>query len=253
MSLPILSVSQMREWEAATWATGQTEAAVIQRVGEVIARRVLFLTREGERILILAGKGHNGDDARAAIPHLSARDVQCLDVTDPAAQLTELHSALARQPALVVDALFGIGMNRPLDEAWQRFIHELNAAQLRVLSVDIPSGLNADKGETFGAAVTADITVTVGAPKQGLLRPPAWNSVGRLEVATDVGLIPCPVTQSELRWIQASDFKHFPPLRPAAAHKGDFGHLAFPAHWDPKLRIPRGQVVAAASIVSPKY
>lgn len=226
MSLPILSVQQMREWEAATWATGQTEAAVIQRVGETLARRALFMTRSGERILILAGKGHNGDDARAAIPHLDAREVDCLAIADPAPQLSELRAALARQPALVIDALFGIGLNRPLDEAWQRFIQELNASHRRVLSVDVPSGLNADSGETFGAAVTAEVTLTVGAPKQGLLRQPAWNSVGQLEVAEDVGLIPCPITQSEMFWTQAQDFRQFPPARPAAGHKGDFGHLA---------------------------
>jgi len=229
MSLPVLSVTQMREWEAETWATGQTESAVIQRVGEVIARRALFLTRASDRILILAGRGHNGDDARAAMPHLAAREVQALNVTDPATQLGELRSALARRPALVVDALFGIGLNRPLDGSWQGFINELNAAQLRVLSVDVPSGLNAETGEAYGAVVTATITLTVGAPKQGLLRPSAWHAVGRLEVTEDVGLIPCPVTQSDLTWTQAEDFQHFPPIRPAAGHKGDFGHLAIVA------------------------
>ena len=229
MPLPILSVAQMREWESATWATGRTEAEVIQRVGLAVASRALQLTRAGELILLLAGKGHNGDDARAALPHLTARDVQCLNVADPAAQLSELQSALARRPALIVDALFGIGLNRPLDAAWQRFIGELNVAQLRVLSVDVPSGLNADTGETFGAGVTAEITLTLGAPKQGLLRSTAWNSVGRLEVADDIGLIPCPVTQGELIWTHAPDFKSFPPVRPVAAHKGDFGHLAIVA------------------------
>lgn len=229
MSLPILSVAQMREWESATWATGRTEAEVIQRVGHAVAQRALALTRKDDRILILAGKGHNGDDARAALPHLAAREVQCLNATDPAAQLGELQSALARQPALVVDALFGIGLNRPLDEAWQRFINELNAAQLRVLSVDVPSGLNADTGEIFGAAVTAEITLTVGTPKQGLLSSTAWDKVGRLEVTEDVGLIPCPVTQGELIWTQAQDFKNFPQIRSAATHKGDFGHLAIVA------------------------
>jgi len=187
------------------------------------------LTRTDDRILILAGKGHNGDDARAAMPHLAARAVECLNVTDPAAQLDELKATLARRPALVIDALFGIGLNRPLDDAWQSFIKELNAAQLRVLSVDVPSGLNADTGEVFGAAVAAEITLTVGAPKQGLLRAPAWNIVGRLEVTEDVGLIPCPVTPSELGWTETQDFKHYPPRRPVAGHKGDFGQLAIVA------------------------
>ena len=66
MSVPVVNIARMREWEKATWATGQTEAEVIRRVGDKIAQLALRLTRPGDAILILAGKGHNGDDARAA-------------------------------------------------------------------------------------------------------------------------------------------------------------------------------------------
>ena len=253
MSLPVLTVAQMREWESATRATGQTEAEVIRRVGMAVARRALQLTRDGDFILLLAGKGHNGDDARAAIPHLTgslspsdgerageggfprdskpdsaSREVQCLNVNDPATQLAELQSALARRPALVIDALFGIGLSRPLDDAWQSFIAALNTAQLRVLAVDTPSGLNCDTGETFGAAVHAAVTLTIGAPKRGLLAQTAWPFVGRLEVTGDVGLIPA-TGSGEWNWVEPRDFAGFPPPRPAAAHKGDFGHLAIVA------------------------
>ena len=57
MPLPVLSIAQMREWEKATWASGQTEAEVIRRVGESIAQYACQLTRSGDLILILAGKG----------------------------------------------------------------------------------------------------------------------------------------------------------------------------------------------------
>ncbi len=66
----------MREWESATWAAGQTEAEVIRRVGKKIARRARKLTRSDDLILILAGKGHNGDDARAAKEYLENRRVE---------------------------------------------------------------------------------------------------------------------------------------------------------------------------------
>ena len=56
----------MRDWETATWASGRTEAEVIRRVGRSVARHALRLTRPGDRLLILAGKGHNGEDARGA-------------------------------------------------------------------------------------------------------------------------------------------------------------------------------------------
>jgi hydroxyethylthiazole kinase-like uncharacterized protein yjeF len=124
-----------------------------------------------------------------------------------------------------VDGLFGIGLNRPLDEAWQAFITRLNAARVRVLAVDVPSGLNADTGETFGVAVEASATLTVGAPKCGLLAPRAAPFVGRLEVASQIGLLPCPL-QSETTWTLPQDFADFPPRRSVADHKGAFGHLA---------------------------
>lgn len=217
----------MREWEQATWASGQTEDSVIRRVGAGIARHALRLTGEGGRILILAGKGHNGDDAREAEPHLQSRAVEVLTVTDPSA-LDQLDSALARGPDLVIDGLFGIGLNRPLDESWKQLIERLNVKRLPVLAVDLPSGLNADTGEHFGAAVRATVTLTVGAPKAGLITPGAWPYVGRLEVTGDVGLVPCPVA-SERQWTTGADFRRFPPPRLAATHKGTYGHVAIVA------------------------
>jgi NAD(P)H-hydrate epimerase len=94
------------------------------------------------------------------------------------------------------------------------------------LAVDVPSGLNADTGDPAspGMAIEAAVTLTIGAPKTGLLAHNAWPFVGRLEVADDVGLIPCPHT-SELNWTLPEDFQNFPPPRSAAVHKGTFGHL----------------------------
>lgn len=227
MSVPVLSLAQMREWEQATWATGQTEAEVIRRVGQCVARHARQLTRTGELILILAGKGHNGDDARAAVRHLIERRVEMLEVASPETDLPKLEAALSRQPALVIDGLFGTGLNRPLEEAWTKFIGRVNQARLPVLSVDVPSGLNADTGEPAGrdAAIEAAVTLTIGAPKEGLLRLTAWPFVGRLEVAADVGLTASPPA-ADWRWTLPEDFAGFPPPRPVAAHKGGFGHLA---------------------------
>ena len=228
MPIPVINIAQMREWEAATWATGQTEAEVIRRVGKRIARRARKLTRAGDTILFLVGKGHNGDDARAAAKELDGRRAELLEVFLPESDLLQLEMALAEKPALVVDGLFGLGLNRPLNEAWQKIIAAINAAKIPVLAVDLPSGLNADTGETFGAAIEAAFTLTVGAPKIGLLAQPAWPFVGRLEVTEDVGLIPCP-HQTELNWTLPDDFENFPPARTVAAHKGSFGHVAMVA------------------------
>src|SRR6185436_16460631 len=102
--------------------SGQTEAEVIRRVGDFLARYALDLTRPGDLILILAGRGNNGADARGAHDHLKDRRVDLLEVKDPAQDLSKLSALLSLKPALVIDALFGIGLNRPLSEAWASFI-----------------------------------------------------------------------------------------------------------------------------------
>ena len=196
MPLPVISVAQMREWENASWAAGRSPAAVIKNVGRALARRALDLTSPGDTILILAGRGHNGDDARAARRRiLPRRKVALVEAADPRTAAREFSRRIQpapgrARPRLVVDGLFGIGLNRPLDGPWKTLIDTVNQSGLPVLSVDVPSGLNADNGQVEGAAIRAEVTLTVGAPKRGLLEASEW--VGRLEVAPDIGLIPCP-------------------------------------------------------------
>ena len=224
MPIPVVTSGQMREWEQATWATGQTEAGVIHQVGKRLARRARKLTRAGDTILFLAGKGHNGDDARSAAKQLEGRRAELLEVLLPDTDLLPLEMKLAEKPALIVDGLFGIGLNRPLGEDWQKIISTINASGIPVMSVDVPSGLNADTGAHFGAVVNASVTLTIGAPKTGLLTPAGTDAAGRLEVADDVGLIPCPF-KSELNVILPADFQQYPPSRPVTSHKGTFGHV----------------------------
>lgn len=229
MPLPVLSIAQMRDWEKATWATGQTERAVIERVGKKVAEKALELTAPNSRILLLAGKGNNGQDVLAAQKHLLERKVETFQVSSPAADLDRLRQLLKSSPDLAIDGLFGIGINRPLSAEWIEFIEQINKAGLRVLAVDVPSGLDGDKGEPQGAAVRAEVTLTVGAPKSGMLQSTAWEFVGRLEVADDVGLI-SPQADVELLWTAPQqDFLNFPPRRSAATHKGTYGHLAIVA------------------------
>lgn len=212
----------MRDWERATWQTGQTEPEVIRRVGQQVALRALRLTRPGEAILIAAGKGHNGDDARAAAVHLADRRVQVLDLRTPA--LPQLDHALSAHPTLLIDGLLGLGLKGPLGAEWVAVVRRINQSAVRVLAVDVPSGLHADTGEPMPEAIRATVTLTVGAPKAGLLLAPAWPFVGRLEITGEIGLAPAP-TPGELAWTTPEDFRGFPPRREAATHKGTFGHL----------------------------
>lgn len=241
MPIPVLSVAQMREWEAATWANGQSEAEVIRRVGRVLATRLLSLTRPGDRILVLCGKGHNGDDARAALEGTAEpashdwhpwhdRPTRLLNVTEPAGDAESLSAALALRPLWIVDALFGLGLNRPLSADWVELIEMVNTSGARILAVDVPSGLNAESGEHFGACLRADVTLTIGAPKTGLVAAGALDCVGNLEIATDVGLdstwLANPPATPGPQCAFAAEFRGYPPPRPRNTHKGTYGHLA---------------------------
>src|ERR1041385_5989164 len=161
MPIPVLSIAQMREWEKASWNAGRSETEIIRRVGKIVAQHALALTKPGEAILILAGKGHNGDDPRCAREHLIDRRVDVLEINEPDVDFPKLEASLSGRPALIIDGVFGIGINRPLDAAWIKFIERINAAQLPVLAVDTPSGLNADSGEPQGAAIKASVTLTI--------------------------------------------------------------------------------------------
>lgn len=224
MAVPVISVAQMREWENHSWESGSSQSEVISKVGQLVAQRALKMTRPDDRILILAGKGHNGDDARCAQGHLLGRRVRLITIGHPAAELEHLESLLARRPALIIDGLFGIGLNRPLDQSWNDLIERVNRSSLPVLSIDVPSGLNADTGETEGNALYATVTLTLGAPKRGLLRASSYPFVGRLELEPEIGLSTHRL-DGELQWSLPADFDGFPPARRVDSHKGTYGHV----------------------------
>jgi NAD(P)H-hydrate epimerase len=81
--------------------------------------------------------------------------------------MEDLEAHLAQRPALIIDGLFGIGLNRPLSGSWGTLIERLNQSSVPILAVDVPSGLNADTGQPEGAAIHATITITLAAPKIG--------------------------------------------------------------------------------------
>ena len=228
MSLQVITVEQMRHWEAASWKAGKSEAEVIAQVGSILAKRALDLTEFDDKILLIAGKGHNGDDVRAMATNLPDRNVTLIEVIEPVNSLDKLRASLSTKPQLVIDGLFGIGINRVLDKDWIDFILEVNERQLPVLSVDVPSGIDATTGEVHGAAIRANETLTLGAPKTGLFKLASTNYVGRLRTEPEIGLLKLNETK-KLQLNEEKDFSKFPPLRPASGHKGTFGHVGIVA------------------------
>jgi NAD(P)H-hydrate epimerase len=225
MPVPVISVEEMRAWEQATWDQGITELEVIDQVGQAIADWIKPNLNQNGRVLILAGKGHNGDDGKAAASHLPDSKPIVIEITDPATALSKVEETLNQSPILIVDCLFGIGLNRPLSQDWCELIERINRSHLPTVSIDVPSGLNAQTGTLMGACIQADHTLTIGAPKAGMIVADAHEVVGYIRTLSDVGLA-TPPRGDELFFTEEKDFERFPPRKRALDHKGSLGHLA---------------------------
>jgi ADP-dependent NAD(P)H-hydrate dehydratase / NAD(P)H-hydrate epimerase len=176
---------------------------LVERAGAATARAAVKLLggTYGRRVVVVAGKGHNGDDGRAAAARLAARGVQ-VRVID-AAEVPES----APPCDLLVDAAYGTGFHGEWTGPWP--------GRAKVLAVDIPSGVDGLTGAAGPGVVAADHTVTFAALKPGLVFSPGSLLAGTLEVA-DIGL---DVSSARTHLVQQADVASWLPLRPADAHK----------------------------------
>jgi len=146
-----------------------------------------------------------------------------------AGRLQIIGEALARA-AIIVDALLGTGLDRPVEGIYRDLIEEINDSGRTVLSIDLPSGINSDSGAVMGSAVRADATVTFGYLKAGLLCHPGAACSGRITVV-DIGLpviaqINTAGGNGPQWWLTtAQRIRQSLPARPDNSNKGDFGCL----------------------------
>ena len=127
---------------------------------------------------------------------------------------------------LLVDAIFGTGLRGAVRSPIASIINVINSLPIPVLSVDLPSGLDADTGQPLGTCVQADRTVTIGLPKRGLLIHPGAELAGKLEVV-DIGF-PEQVVDAQgikVNWTTATQASQWVPPRPPASHKGSYGRV----------------------------
>lgn len=171
---PVLSAAEMAAADARAQAETGLEV-LVARAGAATSRAALDLLggAYGRRVVVVAGKGHNGDDGRVAAAHLARRGARVRVV--PAGGADPLPPC-----DLVVDAAYGTGFRGS-------YVAPRPAAGTRVLAVDIPSGVAADTGEALGEPLAADATVTFAALKPGLLLGAGARLAGAVEVA-DIGL-----------------------------------------------------------------
>ncbi|BDS07681.1 bifunctional NAD(P)H-hydrate repair enzyme Nnr [Oceaniferula spumae] len=244
-----LTCEQMRELEARVFKNGATPEQLMDIAGAGIARAILRRYPVAGNAIACLGTGNNGGDALVALRHLASAGwkigIRCehpetklralprkkwRELGDcPVNEHVEKH--MTCRPLILLDGLLGIGASGPLREplndiaSWMNSMRNENGAD--IIAMDIPSGMNGDTGEAYPGAVMADLTLTIGVAKCGLLAPGAANYTGAIESVPVDGLS-APSDGS----VCLSDLFSVAPLlprRPHDFHKGNAGRVGIVA------------------------
>ena len=252
--LPVLDNDAMREADRHTIEDLGVPGLVLMEnaaTGVVDALRAGY--PDAQRVLILCGRGNNGGDGLAAARHFAngGHDVEVLLFADPeklspdaaanqrlaaafgvsvvvvdGEELSALDTVLASAPPdVVVDALLGTGIDRPLGGHLAQVVERVSQADVPVIAVDVPTGLNGSSSEVPGPVMPADLSVTFAALKLCHVLPPACLHCGDVAVV-DIGIPPRVLEKNcRVRWVEDEDIALLLPERSSEAHKGRFGHL----------------------------
>lgn len=229
----------------ATEEYGIPSSELMERAGAAAFAALRQRWPRARRVAVLCGFGNNGGDgyvvarlARAA--GLEARAIQLGDAArlqGAAAQAARAYAAAGGEtPAwsgqdlddcdVIVDALFGIGLDREVAGPWSDAIEAINASRARVLAIDIPSGLHADSGRVLGIAVRADLTVTFIGLKPGLYTGAGPDCAGAIGFASlDLPAALYSRAEPAAARLALDVYGTLLPPRRRGAHKGDYGHV----------------------------
>jgi ADP-dependent NAD(P)H-hydrate dehydratase / NAD(P)H-hydrate epimerase len=238
--MEVLTTAEMQRADRLTIAAGTPGFALMLSAGQAVAEAAMDLVEAGP-ILVVAGPGNNGGDGFVAAAELAARGREVSVILLCDRDSLQGDAALAARgwkypvlpfnpqaigrPALIIDALFGAGLSRPLEGDPREMIEAINANGAPVLAVDLPSGINGDTGAVMGVAVRAIETVTFFRRKPGHLLLPGRIHCGRVRVA-DIGIDP-----GVLEEIKPQTFEDIPqfwrkafPVPKIDGHKYARGH-----------------------------
>ncbi|HEY9421839.1 MAG TPA: NAD(P)H-hydrate epimerase, partial [Thermoanaerobaculia bacterium] len=252
----ILTAEAMREVDrAAIEDLGIPSLVLMENAAIGVVEAIGNAFAEAESAAVFCGPGNNGGDGLAISRHLFVRgwevriflvaggrdlseetQVQLGICRNAELPILEIGSSQALRPALeaasecevVVDALFGTGLTRPLEGLFAEVVTGINSLGAPCVAVDLPSGLAASQTLPIGPHVQADLTVTFAAPKVAHVFPPAADAVGEM-VVTDLGIPPRLVDDVEeeagdLHLLMGEELADLLPEREPGTHKGDYGH-----------------------------
>ena len=250
--MKVVTAAEMRQIDQDTIEDiGIPGIVLMETAGSAIVRAIEQHYPTAQRISILVGKGNNGGDGLVIARQLAhtGHDVYIFLVS-PADSFTgeaainlqiaknlglRIEAILGEKEAwkrwmtnceLLVDAIFGTGLRGAVRDPIATFVDAINNLSTPILSVDLPSGLDADSGNPLGICVRADRTVTIGLPKRGLLVHPGAELAGKLEVV-DIGF-PTQVIDAQdikVHWTTAAHASEWIPQRPPTSHKGSYGRV----------------------------
>ncbi len=196
----VVTAQQMRKIESRIFKAGMPVSALMEKVGGLIAQRIqaLYPYENTPRIGILAGPGHNGGDALVVARELYSQryQVQICRPLPRAKDLTEQHANYVASLGMeisqgvealqlcdvIVDGLFGFGLERPIEGAIADLVQQLNSWSQPIVSIDLPSGLHTDTGAVLGTAIQATYTLCLGLWKLGLLQDQGLPYSGHLHL-----------------------------------------------------------------------
>ena len=238
--MEVLTTAEMERADRLTIAAGTPGFALMLSAGQAVAEAAMDLVEQGP-ILVVAGGGNNGGDGFVAAAELAARGREVAVILLCERDSLEGDAASAARgwkypvlpfnpqaigrPALIIDALFGAGLNRTVTGDPQDMIEAINANGAPVLSVDLPSGVNGSSAAVMGVAINATETVTFFRKKPAHLLLPGRMHCGRVRVA-DIG-----IESKVLDEIHPKTFENTPqawrksfPVPPVDGHKYARGH-----------------------------
>jgi hydroxyethylthiazole kinase-like uncharacterized protein yjeF len=254
--IPVLSREQMRAFDAHAIDVCKVPSLVLMEnagrgAAEVVERELLGRRAEGKRVVVLCGTGNNGGDAFVVARHLLGRGarVDAWLAGDPARMTPDCranHAAfsgigghvevvplgqslvalrdLVGAADVVVDGLFGTGLDRPVVEPLASVVETLNASA-KVVALDVPSGMDADTGISMGATVRAKHTVTFAHLKLGHVTGHGARISGQVHVV-DIGVPPTLRLDQAAAVVERKDVRRWLMPRPLDAHKYRVGHVA---------------------------
>jgi len=250
----IVTVNQMRQIEEECARSGLPSNTLMENAGKAVAEEVrkILGTIDQQHILLLIGPGNNGGDGLVAARHLhdwgakvNLYLVRQRPADDPNFKLVQERGInyveIAQDENLdklnelllvtdtIIDALFGTGKSRPPDDTLLQALDMIGRTRekrtgLRIIALDLPSGLDADTGAVDPNCLYADYTITLGFPKPGLFNSPGKERVGKLRIV-DIG-IPAHLAERVHTEMLSSDWaRSVLPNRPLEANKGSFGRV----------------------------